>query len=158
MEDPKSVKMRPHEKLKRYCVWSPWGEGVPTVKLDETSVTSLEGRYAIQIPPDFREYLLQSCPANENASTISRFGGHLLESKQSQTSVNMRSRIRPYQRTHKYLFFADYSIWCWAWAIACGEDDNRGRIVVISGTSDRFVADSFAEFVDRYIEDPTQVA
>jgi hypothetical protein len=26
----------------------------------------------------------------------------------------------------KYLFFADYSIWCWAWAITCGDDENRG--------------------------------
>jgi hypothetical protein len=57
----------------------------------------------------------------------------------------------------KYLFFADYSIWCWAWAIACGDDENWGRVVVISG-NDRIVADSFAQFVDRYIDDFSQVS
>ena len=57
----------------------------------------------------------------------------------------------------KYLFFADYAIWCWAWAIACGEDENHGRVVVISG-QDRFVANSFAQFVDLYIENYLQVS
>ena len=57
----------------------------------------------------------------------------------------------------KFIVFADYGIWCFAWAIDCGEDENRGRVVVISG-QDRFVADSFAEFVDRFIEDVTQLA
>jgi hypothetical protein len=56
----------------------------------------------------------------------------------------------------KYLFFADYCIWCWAWAIACGDDENSGRVVVISGR-DRFVADSFAQFADLYISDPGQL-
>jgi hypothetical protein len=50
-----------------------------------------------------------------------------------------------------YLFFADYLIWSSAWAIACGDDENRGRIVSI-GSPDRFVADSFAEFVERYVK------
>ena len=36
-------------------------------------------------------------------------------------------------------------------AIACGEDENWGRVVVISG-HDRFVADGFSEFVDRYTD------
>jgi hypothetical protein len=58
----------------------------------------------------------------------------------------------------KYLFFADYIIWCWAWAIACGDDDNRGRIAVINGLSDHFVADGFGQFVDRYILDKNSVA
>jgi hypothetical protein len=56
----------------------------------------------------------------------------------------------------KYLFFADYMIWCWAWAIACGDDEDRGRIVVV-GASDNFVADSFGQFVDRYIKNTQSV-
>ena len=57
----------------------------------------------------------------------------------------------------KYLFFADYCVWCWAWAIDCSETANRGRIAVIGG-SDPFVADSFAEFVDRYSRNPVGVS
>jgi len=58
----------------------------------------------------------------------------------------------------KYLFFADYAIWCWAWVIACGDGDDRGRVVVVNGTDDRFVADSFTQFIDRYVVDVRQVA
>ena len=52
-----------------------------------------------------------------------------------------------------YLFFADYMIWSWAWAICCGDGPNRGKIAVIS-SPDRFVASSFSEFVDGYLRDP----
>ena len=56
-------------------------------------------------------------------------------------------------RAQTYLFFGDHAIWAWAWAIACGNGADRGRIVVINGTDDRFVADSFAAFVDQYVLD-----
>jgi hypothetical protein len=58
----------------------------------------------------------------------------------------------------KFLFFADYHIWCWAWAVACDKDANHGRVVVVNGVNDRFVADSFAEFVQRYVQDESQLA
>ena len=48
------------------------------------------------------------------------------------------------------LFFLDHLMWCWAWAICCGDGPNRGRVFLI-GNEDRFVADSFGEFVQRYI-------
>jgi hypothetical protein len=54
----------------------------------------------------------------------------------------------------KYLFFADYLIW--SSATACGYDENWARIAVISG-NDRFVAGSFAQFVDHYIDDFSQI-
>ena len=53
----------------------------------------------------------------------------------------------------QYLFFADYAIWCWAWAISCTNDGNRGKVALIGGLPDRFVAGSFSEFVERYIGD-----
>jgi hypothetical protein len=56
-----------------------------------------------------------------------------------------------------YLFFADYMIWCWAWAICCSDGPNRGRVALIGGTPDRFVADSFTGFVSKYLEDPQSV-
>jgi len=57
----------------------------------------------------------------------------------------------------QYLFFADYCIWCWAWAIACTNDGNRGKVAVIGGAPDRFVADSFSDFVQKYLASPTSV-
>ena len=57
-------------------------------------------------------------------------------------------------RGEKYLFFADYSLWCWAWAISCTEDEDRGKVAMITnGAHDRFVADSFSDFVARYVSD-----
>lgn len=50
-----------------------------------------------------------------------------------------------------YLIFADHCHWCWAWAIACTNDENRGRIMLVDGH--RFVADSFDEFIDKYLTD-----
>jgi len=52
----------------------------------------------------------------------------------------------------KYLFFADYLIWCWAWAICCDPGPHYGKIAVI-GDQGKFVADSFEEFVDIVLRD-----
>jgi len=52
----------------------------------------------------------------------------------------------------KYLFFADYLIWCWAWAICCDPGPHYGKIAVVGGP-DKFVADSFEEFVEILLQD-----
>lgn len=54
----------------------------------------------------------------------------------------------------KYLYFADYMVWCWAWAINCSDDENRGRVIVVGWEDTCFVADSFSELVTRYTADP----
>jgi hypothetical protein len=57
----------------------------------------------------------------------------------------------------RFLFFADYCMWCWAWAIGCGDDEHRGKVAVIGSQTDRIVADSFSEFIDLYVADPSAV-
>lgn len=52
----------------------------------------------------------------------------------------------------KYLIFADYLIWCWAWAICCDSGPHYGKIAVIGGNG-KFVADSFEEFVEIFLQD-----
>jgi len=147
--------LKPYQKLKRY--WDDTGAGIDTIELAAEQVEGLEQRYGIRLPSDFREYLLCSCP-----------DGEVYE--EDLTSWWSLDRIRniPEEYNHeivdnaiardaaKYLFFADYSLWCFAWAIACGEDENRGKILIVSGR-DRFVADSFSQFVDRYVADKKQV-
>ena len=56
----------------------------------------------------------------------------------------------------KFVLFADFSIWCFAWAINCAPGDDYGKVAIIGGT-DRFVADSFDGFVRKYIEDDLSV-
>ncbi len=50
------------------------------------------------------------------------------------------------------IFFADYLIWCMAWAICCKPGPNYGRVFVCS-RGERFVADSFRSLVDQYLVD-----
>ncbi|MDG2004462.1 MAG: hypothetical protein P8J20_14135 [Novosphingobium sp.] len=58
----------------------------------------------------------------------------------------------------KCLFFLDHCIWCWAWAISCADDETQGKVLLIGGMDERFVADNFSEFVDRYTSDWFSVA
>ena len=52
----------------------------------------------------------------------------------------------------KLVLFADYSIWCWGWAINCAPGADHGKVAVIAGDDhDRFVADSFDCFVSMYV-------
>jgi hypothetical protein len=122
---------------------------------DEGEVAALETKYCVRIPEEFREYLLKCCP-NQN------FG--LDDSMTAWWSVGRIRNIpdeynhaiaHPFIQAHAdtFLFFADFLIWAPAWAIACGDDENRGRVAAIGGGEDRFVADSFGEFVDRFIGD-----
>jgi SMI1 / KNR4 family (SUKH-1) len=142
-------RLKPYQRLQRH--WAATGGHVKTTNHTESEVAALESKYGIRIPDDFREYLLASCSADEDLwdgfvgwwplERIKNIPDELPnEAENPQVAANAKT----------YLFFADYSIWCWAWAIACGDDENRGRVAVISG-HDRFVADSFSDFVDLYI-------
>src|SRR5215475_7382671 len=147
--------VKPYEKLGRY-----WGDSeISTASRCEQIVDGLERKYGVQLPDGFRDYLIHSSPTNDFAFDQNFTTWWSLD--------RIRNIVEEYEHpirneviardAARYLLFADYSIWCWAWAIACGDDENRGRVAVISG-DDRFVADSFSEFVDRYINDFTQVS
>jgi hypothetical protein len=125
----------------------------------ELQVLELERRYDVRLPDDFRAYLTDCAPSEDTTD--------------SQNSTwwapgNIRSIPETYEhpvtdgviagQTNKFLVFADHMIWSWAWAIACTEDANRGRIAIIDGHSDRFVADSFVEFRERHRTNVSLVA
>ena len=147
--------MKPSEKLQRY--WRDTNAGVDTVALSEQQLEGLERKYGVRLPDDFRDYLRYSCPIGENWDDnlicwwpLDRIKNIVDEFQHKITDETIaRDAVM-------YIFFADYCIWCWAWAIACGDDENRGRVACISGR-DRFVADSFAEFVDLLIRDSSKL-
>lgn len=135
------------------------GDCVPHATADaEARVALLEGRYGIRIPEDFRRYLVEAAPREET-------------SDHEMTTWWPVDRIRniPDEYEHEpgpviaaeagaFLCFADYLIWCWAWAVCCSDGPNRGRVALIGGSSDGFVADSFTEFAARYLHDPRGMA
>jgi len=144
--------MRPHEALLQF--WLEAENGIDTPHASEAEVAKLEVHFGVRFPEDFRDYLLNAAPRlgesmDKNLTTwwdISR-----IASEQAINSQPIAIDGDP-ANPHKYLIFADYMIWCWAWAIACGDTDQRGKIMVL-GDSPGIVADNFATFVDFRIED-----
>jgi len=124
----------------------------------KAGVEALERRTGLTLPEDFRRYLLMLSPGSEN-----------IDDEMTTWWPTGRIRMIPEEYAHpiaqpqvaalagRYLFFADFSFWCWAWAIACTEDENHGRVVLIGASPDRFVAESFDAFVTLYLHDWTLV-
>lgn len=119
----------------------------------EREVASLEAHYGLVLPTDFRAYLLHACSTLDDGGQMDEWNAwwglerirSILEECDDQSPMSLAAD------PHKTLIFADHLIWCWAWAVCCDGGQNHGRIMVIG--PDRWVADSFAEFVDRYVAD-----
>jgi hypothetical protein len=143
--------MLPHLALQTW--WSKTAADIETRAASEAEVVALEARYNVSLPHDFRAYLREGSPTVENWDAedgnwwpVSRIKNIPDEYKHSVSDPIARNAA-------KHLFFLDYSIWCWAWAISCADDETRGKVALIGGTSDDYVANSFEEFVDRYTTD-----
>jgi len=133
--------------------------GVPAGDATERAagVAALARRTGLVLPADFKRYLLKLAPGSEN-----------FDDELTHWWSLPRIRTIPEEYEHaiknpdiagaadRYLVFADYSIWCWAWAIACTDDEHRGRVAII-GDSDRFVAESFDAFIKLYLHDLNSV-
>lgn len=141
--------MRAYERLQQW--WTDTSKKVSLELPSASDVEELERRYTLTLPEDFRDYLLNSCPTHDawdaENSTWWDFGrikniteeyGHKLHEQSVAAHAS------------QYLVFADHCIWCWAWAIAYTNDNNHGKIALIGGNPDRFVANSFATFVKAY--------
>ncbi len=125
----------------------------------ESAVRKVEQDYGLTLPDDFRDYLLFASPVEqawdkemviwwpiERLRPIPEEYHHPIDAPEvAETAA-------------QWLFFADFSDWSWAWAIHCGDGAQRGRIVLIGGSPDRIVADSFAEFVERHLSDPDSLS
>ena len=133
------------------------GGSVPEIAKDaEARVAALESRYGIRAPNDFRRYLI-AAPRFETTDdeltawwTLDRISSIADEYEHVIANPAIAAEAGA------YLFFADYMIWAWAWAVCCSDGPNRGRIAFI-GEPDGFVADSFSEFAERYLRDPVEM-
>lgn len=123
----------------------------------EIAVRDLEQRYGITLPEDFRAYLLNVAPEEEHWDD-----GDAIWWQPSRIRNIPEEYEHPLgnpavaARAGGCLFFADYMIWCWAWAICCEAGEDHGKVAVI-GAGDRWVADSFTDFVRAYVADPLSV-
>jgi hypothetical protein len=128
------------------------------MEVAEQALASVERRYGLTIPSDLRSFLALLDTAQEyewDDEDVLWWGIARLKTIPDEYSQPIRNPEIS-REPDSYLFFADYSIWCWAWAICCGDGENRGRVAVISA-GDAFVADSFSDFVTRYLADPMSI-
>jgi hypothetical protein len=147
------------EPLEALAEWLGTADGQRRTADAEAYVGALESRYGIRIPDDFRRYLLHVAPSAEatDEEVTAWWGlGRIRSVPEEYQHEISNSAIAT--EAGAYLIFADYLVWCWAWAVCCSEGPNRGRVALIGGDPDGFVADSFSEFVERYLRDPAGMA
>jgi len=127
-----------------------WGRA-PAAPASAPQLGLLEKRYGITLPHDFRAYLEAAMPeGNEWDDEGTRWFplADIRSVREECAEWDSRSALD----SDKLLVFADYLIWCYAWAVDCSDTENRGKVALITG-SDHYVADSFDAFIDRYLLD-----
>ncbi len=132
--------------------WNHTGSGIVTEVTPATRIATLERRYDIILPGDFRRYLSLSSPVGEamDANFVTWWEFDRVRNIPDEYPHEVGSVISG--QAGKHLFFADFCIWCWAWAISCADDESYGKIVLVAGVGhDRIVAESFSDFVERYL-------
>lgn len=130
------------------------GGSVPEIAKDsEARVAALESRYGLRFPDDFRRYLIAAPRFETTDDELTTWW--TLDRVRSIPDEYEHALAHPAiaAEAGAYIFFADYMIWAWAWAVCCSDGPNRGRIAFI-GDPEGFVAESFSEFAGRYLRDP----
>jgi len=124
----------------------------------EATARRLEETYGCALPDDFRAYIIRTAPTDDlwDAGDATWWPAVRIKSIPDEYEGPVGDPVIAAQAS-TYLVFADYMIWCWAWAICCADGDNRGKVAIIGGSPDRIVADSFSEFVDHYVNAPQMV-
>lgn len=130
-----------------------WASSDPTYTRYVTSadIEALEERYSLQLPEDFRSYLMYAAPSTTFMDDIGTqwWAPSEIKSIADECPDGPPGQINPEieQEKDTYLVFSDYLIWCYAWAICCSNGSNRGKIALIGGLPDTFIADNFRDFL-----------
>ena len=143
--------MFPHLILQAW--WSETEAAIATQPTPEAKLVALEARYSITLPDDFRQYLRDGAPTVEDLDTEMGNWWPIERIKNIPDEYNHSVSAPIAANAAKHLIFLDHFMWCWAWAISCADDESRGKVALIGGLPDGYVADSFAEFVERYTTD-----
>lgn len=145
-----------HQKLIRY--WTDTRADINFGPSSEDAVASIEAKYGVELPAEFRTYLREASPTDDQVDDNVTQWWSLRRIKNIPDEYDHEVRnVEIAQDAAGFLFFADYVIWSLAWAICCRAGENYGRVAVINGENDRFVANSFVEFIDAYTRDHSEL-
>lgn len=143
--------MAPYLTLQAW--WSKTAADIETMTTPEATIAELETRYKVNLPTDFREYLSHGVPISENWDAEDGNWWPIQRIKNIPDEYEHPVSDPIARNTAKHLIFLDYSIWSWAWGISCANDETYGKVTLIGGLPDGYVADSFKDFVERYTTD-----
>jgi len=149
IEAADGMRMEAHLILKAW--WAETEAGVATRCASETEIVELETRYGVSLPNDFRSYLAHGVPIADNWDAEDGNWWPLTQIKNIPDEYQHVVAEPIASHAAKHLFFLDHLQWCWAWAISCVPDETFGRVALIGGHSEVYVADSFTDFVEQYI-------
>lgn len=139
--------------------WDATGAGIKTRCVSASEIERFEQRYAVRLPASFQDYVSAACPVEDPSYDNELTNWWPFESL-CTVAEGYEHELAPAISRYrdKLVLFADYSIWCWGWAINCAAGVDQGKVAVIAGNAhDRFVADSFGSFVNKYVEDDASV-
>jgi hypothetical protein len=128
-----------------------WWDRAPAPDPPEREIRALEERYSVRLPEDFRGYLFAAMPHGNEWDAEGTRWFPVADIKSLREECADWDTVSALD-SDKLLVFADFLIWCYAWAIDCSDTANRGKIALITG-NDHYVAGSFDEFLDRYLRD-----
>jgi hypothetical protein len=139
--------------------WDAEGAGIKTRCVSAAEIERFEQRYGFIFPAPFRDYLGGAAPVEDPSWDNELTNWWPFESLCTVAEGfedELADAVAGYG--DKLVLFADYSIWCWGWAINCAPGADHGKVAVIAGGGhDRFVAESFDGFVSKYVADDWSV-
>jgi len=124
-------------------------------------ICRFESRYSVNLPSDFRDYLLhmngmdEYPPDSHDRDGFSFWAlGRIRTVAEESTSHQSGRDWGSFPGADSLFIFADYLDWSWAYAIRLSAGDSERSLVYFIGMQDPVViADSFTDFVDLYLVD-----
>lgn len=132
--------------------WEQDGLQVPS-GVTAQQLEAFEERYSVALPASMRTYF-QVADGNSDMGNDYFTFWPLREVK--LVSEELTSPIHTNRHDYPQCFiFADYLLWCWAYAVRLNSDSQAdGPVYLISGKEKTIMAASFLEFMQKYVVDP----
>jgi len=112
-----------------------------------------EKRYSVALPSSMREYFQVANGTSDMANDYYQFWA-LKDVKLVREELVDSCHTDRLDYPHCFIF-ADYLLWCWAYAVELSADaELGGSVYILDGNKKRIIASSFLDFMQRYAINP----